>query len=363
MAETSDSEAAAVQADAILDALRTVQDPDLHQDIVSLGFVKDLRVCGSKVAFTIELTTPACPVKDRMKKAAEEAVRALRGVDEVHVTMSAKVTSSAPPSYEGRPRIPGVRNVVAVSSGKGGVGKSTVAVNLACALQSSGARVAILDADLYGPNVPLMLGLKGPLQARGDKMVPLERNGLQVVSIGFMLKDDEPVVWRGPMLHRAIKQFLFDVAWDDRDYLIVDLPPGTGDAQLSLSQQAHVTGSVIVTTPQEVSVQDVRKAIRMFEKVNVPILGVIENMAYFSPPGSEERYEIFGSGGGDRVCEEFGLPLLGRIPIDPEIRAGGDRGEPIVWSAPDSAASRSFVEAAGQLAARISTRNAGVGAS
>jgi ATP-binding protein involved in chromosome partitioning len=341
----------------VLAALRAVVDPDLHQDIVSLGFVKDLRVCGDTVAFAIELTTPACPVKDRMQAQAEQAVRAVPGVGEVAVTMTARVTASRP-SYDNRPGIPGVKNVLAVSSGKGGVGKSTVAVNLACALQRSGARVGILDGDLYGPNIPMMLGLKGQPRAEQNKIIPLERHGLQVISVGVMIAEDQPVIWRGPMLHSAIKQFLFDVLWDDLDYLVVDLPPGTGDAQLSLAQQAHVMGAVVVTTPQDVSVHDVRKAIRMFETVKVPLLGVVENMSFFTPPGSSERYEIFGKGGGERIQQEFGVPLLGQLPIDLAVREGGDRGNPAVIAQPDSAFARAMVAIAGQVAARISTLNA-----
>ncbi|MBM3962633.1 MAG: Mrp/NBP35 family ATP-binding protein, partial [Planctomycetes bacterium] len=267
---------------AVLDALRAVQDPDLHQDIVTLGFIKDLRICGDQVAFQIELTTPACPVKDLMKGQAERAVKALPGVASVAIEMTARVTASRP-VLGNKGVIPGVKNVVAVSSGKGGVGKSTVAVNLACALRQTGARVGILDADVYGPNVPLMLGVSGQPAVVDKKIVPFERHGLQVMSMALLVADDQPVIWRGPMLHSAVRQFLFDVAWHDLDYLVVDLPPGTGDAQLSLSQQAHLMGAVIVTTPQDVSVLDVKKAIRMFQTVNVPILGVVENMAWFSP--------------------------------------------------------------------------------
>jgi ATP-binding protein involved in chromosome partitioning len=254
--------------------------------------------------------------------------------------------------------IPGVKNVIAVSSGKGGVGKSTVAVNLACALQTTGARVGILDADVYGPNVPIMLGLTDRPKTADQKIYPLVTNGLQVMSIALLIAEDQPVIWRGPMLHSAIKQFLFDVVWDDLDYLVVDLPPGTGDAQLSLSQQAHIMGSIIVTTPQAVSVLDVKKAVRMFQTVKVPILGVVENMSYFSPPGSEERYEIFGKGGGAEIEREFGTPVLQELPIDPSVRAGGDDGAPVVWSHPDSDIAQSFRDLAGRIAARVSTLNA-----
>ncbi|MCB9879848.1 MAG: Mrp/NBP35 family ATP-binding protein [Planctomycetes bacterium] len=341
----------------VLDALRAVQDPDLHQDIVALGFVKDLRICGANVAFKIELTTPACPVKDLMKEQAMRAVRALPGVGTVDIEMTARVTASRPLLGD-KGTIPGVKNVLAVSSGKGGVGKSTVAVNLACALARSGAKVGILDADVYGPNVPLMLGVSGQPTAVGNRIVPFERHGIQVMSMGLLVAEDQAVIWRGPMLHSAVRQFLFEVAWQDLDYLVVDLPPGTGDAQLSLSQQAHLIGAVIVTTPQDVSVLDVKKAIRMFQTVNVPILGVVENMAWFTPPGSNERYHIFGEGGGKRIEEQFGVPLLGQIPLELPVREGGDRGEPIVMAAPDSASAQAILAIAGRLAQRISVKNA-----
>ena len=342
---------------AVLDALRTVQDPDLNQDIVTLGFVKDLRICGDNVAFQIELTTPACPVKDLMKGQAERAVKALPGVGSVAIEMTARVTASRP-VLGNKGIIPGVKNVVAVSSGKGGVGKSTVAVNLACALRQTGARVGILDADVYGPNVPLMLGVTGQPAVVDKKIVPFERHGLQVMSMALLVAEDQPVIWRGPMLHSAVRQFLFDVAWHDLDYLVVDLPPGTGDAQLSLSQQAHLMGAVIVTTPQDVSVLDVKKAIRMFQTVNVPILGVVENMAWFTPPGSTERYHLFGQGGGEKIEREFGVPLLGQIPIEVAVREGGDGGRPIVVAAPQSASAQALTAIAGKVAARISILNA-----
>ncbi|MCC6670053.1 MAG: Mrp/NBP35 family ATP-binding protein [Planctomycetes bacterium] len=343
----------------VLGALRAVEDPDLRRDIVALDFVKNLRICGGNVAFTIELTTPACPVKDRMKAAAEAAVRGVPGVEGVQVEMSARVTASRP-LMGTKGVIPGVKNVLAVSSGKGGVGKSTVAVNLACALHQAGATVGVLDADVYGPNVPLMLGIQtAKPEAAGNKLIPFRSHGLQVMSMGLLVAEDQPVIWRGPMLHSAIKQFLFDVAWDGLDYLVVDLPPGTGDAQISLSQQAHIMGALIVTTPQDVSVLDVRKAIRMFQTVHVPILGVVENMSYFTPPGSHERYEIFGRGGGARIEREFGIPLLGQIPIDLRVREGGDQGTPVVVSDPTSPVAKAFFDVAGRVAARVSTLNAG----
>jgi len=341
----------------ILDALRAVQDPDLNKDIVSLGFIKDLRVCAGSIAFSIELTTPACPVKDLMKSQAETAVKAVPGVHEVAIEMTAQVTASRPVLGD-KGMIPGVKNVIAVSSGKGGVGKSTVAVNLACALANTGAKVGILDADVYGPNVPLMLGVKGEPTVIEKRIVPFEAHGLQIISMGLLVAEDQAVIWRGPMLHSAIRQFLFEVAWDNLDYLVVDLPPGTGDAQLSLSQSAHLMGAVIVTTPQDVSVLDVKKAIRMFQTVNVPILGVIENMSWFSPPGSDERHYLFGEGGGKIIEEQFGVPLLGQIPLEVKVREGGDGGQPVVMAAPETESAKAITDLAGRLAQRVSVLNA-----
>jgi ATP-binding protein involved in chromosome partitioning len=348
--------AAPTEAD-VLNALRAVRDPDLNQDIVALGFVKDLRICASNIAFQIELTTPACPVKELMRSQAERAVKALPGVDQVAIEMTARVTASRPVLGD-KGMIPGVKNVIAVSSGKGGVGKSTVAVNLACALQRTGARVGILDADVYGPNVPLMLGVKGQPTVVDKKIVPFERHGLQIMSMALLVAEDQPVIWRGPMLHSAVRQFLFDVAWSELDYLVVDLPPGTGDAQLSLSQQAHLMGAVIVTTPQDVSVLDVKKAIRMFQTVNVPILGIVENMAWFTPPGHTEKYYLFGQGGGARIEREFGVPLLGQIPIEIAVREGGDEGTPITVAHPNSLSAKALADIAGKVAQRVSILNA-----
>jgi ATP-binding protein involved in chromosome partitioning len=348
---------APISESQVLDALRAVQDPDLNKDIVALGFIKDLRICAGSVAFSIELTTPACPVKDLMKAQAEKAVSAITGVHEVKIEMTAQVTASRPVLGD-KGMIPGVKNVIAVSSGKGGVGKSTVAVNLACALAKTGAKVGILDADVYGPNVPLMLGVSGEPTVIDKKIVPFVAHGLQIISMGLLVAEDQAVIWRGPMLHSAIRQFLFEVSWESLDYLVVDLPPGTGDAQLSLSQSAHLMGAVIVTTPQAVSVLDVKKAIRMFQTVNVPILGVIENMSWFTPPGSTERYHLFGEGGGKIVEEQFGVPLLGQIPLELKVREGGDDGAPIVMSAPESESAQAIISLAGKLAQRVSVLNA-----
>jgi ATP-binding protein involved in chromosome partitioning len=341
--------------DLVLEALKAVVDPDLRRDIVSLGFVKNLSIDGGTVAFDIELTTPACPVKDKMQAQAEELVRALPGVTDVRVTMTAQVRSVSAPEKGSTP-VPGVKNVIAVGAGKGGVGKTTVSVNLALALAKAGSRVGILDGDIYGPNVPIMLGLQAQLQSDGQKIRPAERYGLQVVSIGFMTKDEAPVIWRGPMLHSAIRQFFHDVAWRDLDYLIIDMPPGTGDVALSLAQTVPVAGSIVVTTPQQVSLADSRRAIKMYEKLNIPALGVVENMSYFECPSCHHESNIFGRGGGELMAEQMGVPFLGRLPIYEPIRVGSDVGIPLVVAEPDSAAAKAFTDVAAQAAAQVSMR-------
>jgi ATP-binding protein involved in chromosome partitioning len=344
---------AAPDRTAVLDALRVVIDPDLRKDIVSLGFVKDLAVDGGRVAFTIELTTPACPVKDQMRDQAAAAVTALPGVTAVDVTMTASVRSASMPET-GRTPIPGVKNVIAVGAGKGGVGKTTVAVNLALALARCGSRVGILDGDIYGPNVPLMLGLNQQLTTDGQRIVPAEKYGVQVISIGFLTSDDAPVIWRGPMLHGAIQQFFREVAWTDLDYLIVDMPPGTGDVALSLSQTVPVVGAVVVTTPQQVSLADSRRAVRMYQKLNIPTLGIVENMSYYACPNCHHESDIFGHGGGEKLAAAMEVPFLGRLPIYQPIREGGDAGVPIVVSEPGSVAARAFMTVAERTAAQIS---------
>jgi ATP-binding protein involved in chromosome partitioning len=338
----------------LLDALRAVVDPDLRKDIVTLGFVKDLAVAGGKVSFTIELTTPACPVKDQMRDQAEAAVRRLPGVSSVDIRMTASVRSAGAPGV-GRSAVPGVKNVIAVGAGKGGVGKTTVAVNLALALSRCGSRVGILDGDIYGPNVPLMLGLGAQqLTTDGARIVPAEKFGVQVVSVGFLTSDDSAVIWRGPMLHGAIQQFFRDVAWSDLDYLIVDMPPGTGDVALSLSQTVPVAGSIVVTTPQQVSLADSRRAVRMYEKLNIPTLGIVENMSYYTCSNCHHEADIFGHGGGEALASAMGVPFLGRLPIYQPIREGGDVGVPIVVSEPGSAPSRAFLTVAERAAAQVS---------
>ena len=339
--------------DAVRDALKQVIDPDLRKDIVSLGFVKNLTIDGTRVSFTIELTTPACPVKDVMKEQAIAAVSALAGVEQVDVAMTAVVRSVTAPEH-GRPPLPGVKNVIAVGAGKGGVGKTTVAVNLALALAQAGSRVGILDGDIYGPNVPLMVGLKTQLTSNGQQIVPAEKYGIQVISIGFMTDEDAPVIWRGPMVHSAIQQFFREVAWRDLDYLIIDMPPGTGDVALSLSQTVPVAGAVVVTTPQQVSLSDSRRAVRMYQKLNVPTLGIVENMSYYSCPNCHHESDIFGYGGGEQIASDIGIPFLGRLPVYQPISVGSDRGIPIVVAEPDSPATRAFLTVAERVAAQVS---------
>jgi ATP-binding protein involved in chromosome partitioning len=338
---------------SVLAALKAVKDPDLHKDIVSLGFVKDLKVSGGHVSFAIQLTTPACPVKDQMKAQAEAAVRELAGVERVDVEMTASVRAVGSPDAARLP-VPGVKNVIAVGAGKGGVGKSTVAVNLAMALARHGSRVGILDGDIYGPNIPIMLGVQAQLTADGDKIVPAEKHGVQIVSMGVLTNADAPVIWRGPMLHGAIQQFFREVRWDNLDYLIVDLPPGTGDVALSISQSVPVAGAVVVTTPQTVSVADTRRAVRMYQKLNVPTLGLVENMSYFACPGCGRESDLFGRGGGERLAGEMDVPFLGSIPLYEPIRVGGDKGVPIVIGEPDSVPARAFMGVAERAAAQVS---------
>lgn len=342
-------------AEQVLAALSGVVDPDLHRDIVSLGFVKNLAIEGGVVAFDIELTTPACPVKDKMQAQAEELVRALPGVTDVRVTMTAQVRSVSAPAKGASP-IPGAKNVIAVGAGKGGVGKTTVSVNLALALAKAGSRVGILDGDIYGPNVPIMLGVQAQLESDGDKIRPAERYGLQVVSIGFMTKEEAPVIWRGPMLHSAIRQFFHDVAWRDLDYLIIDMPPGTGDVALSLAQTVPVAGAIVVTTPQQVSLADSRRAIRMYEKLEIPTLGVVENMSFYECPQCHHTANIFGHGGGEQMAGQMGVPFLGRLPIYEPIRVGSDVGIPVVIAEPESAAAAAFMQVASQMAAQVSMK-------
>ena len=342
-----------ISEQTILEALRQIKDPDLHKDIVTLGFIRDLKFAGGDVSFRIVLTTPACPVKAEMESAAKEIVGGLLGVTSVTVTMDAEVPKGR--GIGDKVTVPGVRNIIAVSSGKGGVGKSTVAVNLAVSLTLDGARVGLMDADVYGPNVPIMLGVSQQQpEVEDGKLLPLEAYGVRLMSMAVLQPGDKPMIVRGPILHGLVKQFLSDVKWGELDYLIVDMPPGTGDVQLSLAQLVPVQGAVLVTTPQDVAVADVRRALRMFETVAIPILGVVENMSYFIAPDTGNRYDIFGEGGGQKLAETYGVPFLGAIPLAIQVREGGDNGKPVVVSQPDSPEARAFRRAAEEVARQVS---------
>lgn len=339
-----------VSKEDILAALSKVQEPELHEDLVTLRMIRDLEIEGDRVKFTIMLTTPACPLRTKIEKEAREAVLAVPGVAQVEIKMDASVPSDG--RQRGLLSLP-VRNIIAVASGKGGVGKSTIAVNIAVALAQSGARVGLLDADIYGPNIPTMMGVNRLPPQNGQKLTPAEAYGVQVMSIGFLVKPGQPLIWRGPMLHSAIRQFLADVAWNELDYMVIDLPPGTGDAQLSLAQSVPLSGGVIVTLPQQVSLEDARRGLEMFRELNVPILGVIENMSYLELPDGS-RIDIFGNGGGRALAEAAGVPFLGSVPMDPAVRVGGDSGTPIVLSMPDSPTAQALRALAETIAARLS---------
>jgi len=341
---------------AVLDALRTVKDPDLNKDIVTLNFVKDLSVKNGVASFTIELTTPACPVKKEMEQWARDAALSVSGIREAQVRMTSRVSQSAAPA--GKQAIEGVKNIVAVGSGKGGVGKTTVTVNLAVALARMGASVGLLDADIYGPNVPLMMGISGRPHAIGDRIQTLSNYGVRMMSMGFLTSDDTPLIWRGPMLHSVIQQFIRQVDWGELDYLLIDLPPGTGDVQLSLTQTVPLTGAVVVSTPQDVALQDARKAIQMFRQVHVDVLGIVENMSYFQCPKCNERTPIFNHGGGAATAARYDVPFLGEVPINVSIREGGDAGKPVVAMEPESPGAMAFVQIAERVAAQVSIANA-----
>jgi ATP-binding protein involved in chromosome partitioning len=343
-----------ITEETVLEALKAIIDPDLRKDIVTLGFIKDLKIDGSNVAFRVVLTTPACPVKEQMETQANEVVKAIEGVENVTVTMDAEVPKGR--GIGGNMALPNVKNIIAVSSGKGGVGKSTVAVNLAVGLSKLGAKVGIMDADVYGPNVPLMLGVadKQP-EIANNQLIPIEAFGVKVISMALLAPADKPMVLRGPMLHGIVRQFLSDVNWGELDYLIVDMPPGTGDVQLSLAQLVPVQGAVLVTTPQNVSIADVRRALKMFEQVSVPLLGIVENMSYFIPPDMpEKRYNIFGEGGGKSLSDEYKVPFLGEVPLGMEVREAGDKGTPVVISEPDSPQAIAFMKVAEEVARQVS---------
>lgn len=337
----------------VLDVLSRVQEPELHRDLVSLKMVKDIKIQGDNVNFTIVLTTPACPLKTQIESEARAAVMPL-GAKQVNIKWDSNVPSDK--RISGKLNIP-VRSTIAVASGKGGVGKTTVSVNLAVALAQSGANVGLMDADIYGPNIPIMMGVNEQPRSRGERILPLEAYGVKLMSMGFLVPPDQAVIWRGPMLHSAIRQFLSDVEWGDLDYLVIDLPPGTGDAQLTLAQSVPLTGGLVVATPQDVALADVVKGITMFNKLEVPVIGVVENMSYFLCPHCGERTEIFAHGGAHQMAERLGVPFLGEIPLDVAIRIGGDTGKPVTVTHPDSAYAQPFRRLAQAVAASVSVMN------
>ena len=339
-----------ITKEAILNALSRVDEPDLHQDLVTLNMIHNIEIEADKVSFTIMLTTPACPFRARIEREAKEAVMTIEGVKAVIVKMDSDVPNDG--RMRGLVKMP-IRNAIAVGSGKGGVGKSTVSVNIAVALAQSGARVGLMDADIYGPNTPTMLGVEKLPPPQGQRLIPAIAYGIKMISMGLLVKPGQPLIWRGPMLNSAIRQFLGDVEWGELDYLIVDLPPGTGDASLSLAQALPLSGAVIVTLPQLVSLEDASRGLNMFKTLEVPILGIVENMSYLDLPDGT-RMDIFGSGGGEQLARATGTSFLGKIPIDQNVRIGGDSGKPIVASHPDSAAARSLREITEMIAAKVS---------
>jgi ATP-binding protein involved in chromosome partitioning len=344
----------AVTPEQVLQALATVQEPELHRDLVTLDMVKDLKIDGGQVSLTVMLTTPACPLKGVIERDIRAALARLPAVSDVQVRWDARVSPNS--RLAGQLTMP-AKNVVAIASGKGGVGKSTVAVNVAVALARTGAKVGLLDADIYGPNTPMMLGVAGykPAQANG-KIVPAHAHGIELFSMGFLVKNEQPIIWRGPMLDKAIRQFLGDVGWGALDYLIVDMPPGTGDAQLTVSQAFSLAGGVIVTLPQEVSQADARRGLEGFRQMEVPILGVVENMSYLALPDGT-RMDVFGQGGGRNLAQQAGVPFIGEIPMDPQVRIGSDTGVPVVISHPASPVAIALVAVAQDIAAKVSVMN------
>lgn len=347
----------AVNKDLVLEALKKVEDPELHRDIVSLGMVKGLEVGGGKVAFTVELTTPACPLRERIEQDCRKALSAVEGVTDLQISFGAQVRGSKAGAGQ-TDLLPTVKNVVLVASGKGGVGKSTVAANLAVALRMHGAAAGLLDADIYGPSIPILMGVKAEPQKvavdGGFKLAPPLAHGLPVMSIGFFLEPEQAVIWRGPMLGKALHQLMGDVQWGDLDYLVVDMPPGTGDVQITFSQQLKVSGAVLVSTPQDVALADVIRAKSMFDKVMIPIVGIIENMSYFICDGCNKRHEIFSRGGAQRAAERFKIPFLGEVPLVSSLREWGDKGVPILVKDPGSEVSKIFLDIAARLAGQLS---------
>jgi ATP-binding protein involved in chromosome partitioning len=334
----------------ILAALSKVQEPELHQDLVSLGMIRDLKIDGGAVNFSIMLTTPACPLRSQIEKEARNAVLAIPGVTKVDLKLDSDVPNDG--RMRGLVTTP-IRNAISIASGKGGVGKSTVAVNVAVSLAKQGAKVGLMDADIYGPNIPTMMGVMEMPQPKDEKLIPAMAYGVKFMSMGFLVKPGQPLIWRGPMLNSAIRQFLTDVDWGDLDYLIVDLPPGTGDASLSLAQALPLSGTVIVTLPQQVSLDDASRGLEMFRTLNVPILGVVENMSYLTLPDGT-RMDVFGQGGGEALAKHYDVPFLGSIPMEPAVRVGGDSGKPVVAVNPETESAKALTAVAEQIAARIS---------
>ena len=340
------------QTDDLVNALRVVQDPDLHKDIVTLNMVREMTYEKGTAAFQLVLTTPACPMKEHLENECRKALMAVPGVQAVEIDTRSEVAKRMSP--ESAEFLTDVKNVLFVGSGKGGVGKSTTAVNMAIALAQTGATVGLLDADVYGPNIPMMMGSEAQLRGAGSKVIPAEAYGITLMSAGFVIKPEQAMIWRGPIVHRLLTQFLSDVHWGERDYLVVDLPPGTGDAPLSLAQSIPGAGAVIVCTPQDVALADARKAIGMFQQLRVPILGIVENMSYFLCPRCDERTEIFSHGGARQAAEAMGVPFLGEVPLNVAIREGGDNGRPITAIQPDSPLAAIYRDIAGAVAQQIS---------
>ena len=338
----------------VLNALSQVQEPELHRDLVTLKMIRDIKIQNDAVNFTVVLTTPACPLRGQIESEAKAAVAKI-GAKQISIKWDASVPSDA--RITGKLNIP-IKSTIAVASGKGGVGKTTVAVNLAVALAQMGAKVGLMDADVYGPNIPIMMGVnEQPRATKDQRIIPLEAYGVKLMSMGFLVSPEQAVIWRGPMLHSAVRQFLTDVEWGDLDYLVIDLPPGTGDVQLTLAQSVPLTGGVVVATPQDVALADVIKGIAMFQKLEVPVLGVVENMSYFLCPHCGERTDIFAHGGAQQMAQKYNVPFLGEIPLDTAIRIGGDSGKPITAAQPDSAYAKIFQNLARLVAAQVSVMN------
>jgi ATP-binding protein involved in chromosome partitioning len=342
-----------ITEEMVLGALRNVREPELHKDLVTLNMIRDIKIKDKEVTFTIVLTTPACPLTAQMELNSRDVLKQI-GVEKVQINWISEVPSDQ--RITDRLAVT-FHNTIAISSGKGGVGKSTVAANLAVALAKMGAGVGLLDADIYGPNIPLMMGVDKLPKAGGDKILPALAYGVRIMSMAFLMQPDQPVIWRGPMIHSAIKQFLTDVDWGQLDYLVIDLPPGTGDAQLTLAQSVPLTGAVVVTTPQEVALADALKGLKMFEKLEVDILGIVENMGPYTDPTTGQKISFFGEGGGQRMADRLHVPYLGSVPLDPNVREGGDAGKPIVVSKPDSIAAQALNQIAQKVAAGISVLN------